>query len=125
MIIRKQQMNSLEVDARKRFIDFMQDHLSQHFPDHVQALDPEGVRRAIEAGIERAKKYGIISERDVCKFIDLQFAFGESFDSDGTYPWATEVLNDPTIRTPTIRMDILMERSQSYLAWLDRKGAGR
>lgn len=125
MKIRKKQMSSLEVDARKRFIDFMRNHLSQHFPDHVQALNPEGVRRAIEAGIERAKKYGIISERDVCKFIDLQFAFGESFDSDGTYRWATEVLKDPTIRTPTVRMDILMERSQSYLAWLDQKGTGR
>lgn len=125
MIIRKTQMESFEVDARKRFIDFMQDHLSEHFPDHYQALGPEGVRRAIEAGIERAKQYGMVSEHDVCKFIDLQFAFGESFDSDGTYPWATKVLTDPEIRNPTTRIDALMDEAQAYLAWLNGKGASR
>ena len=125
MIVRKQQMESLGEDARKRFIDFMEGHLSEHFPDHCRALGPAGVRNAIEAGIERAGQHQMVSERDVCKFIDLQFAFGESFDSDGSHPWATEVLKDPEIRNPTTRIDALMEKAQGYLAWLEGKGGGR
>jgi len=125
MVIRKKQMDTFESDARKRFTDFMQSHLAEHFPEHSKALGPEGVRKAIEAGIERAGKYEIKSERDVCKFIDLQFAFGESFDSDGKYPWAAAVLNDPEIHDPTRRIETLVERAQAYLNWLRAKSEPR
>jgi hypothetical protein len=106
-------------------MDFMQSHLSEHFPDHCHALGQEGVRRAIEAGIERAGQYGMVSERDVCKFIDLQFSFGHSFDSDGTHPWATAVLANPEIHNPTTKIEELMDEAHAYLVWLQAKGDGQ
>ena len=124
MKIRRGQMEMLEDASRGRFLDFMDAHVREHFPDHAAALGPEGIRRACEAGIDRAAEHGMVSERDVCKFTSLMFAFGESFDSDPRYPWAAEVLADPEIRNPSTRADALTEKAQAYLAWL-RKKAGQ
>ncbi len=125
IIIRKEQTESFEADARDRFFVLMQDHLSRYFPTHCVALGPAGVHRAIQAGIERARQYEIVSECDVCKFIDLQFAFGQYFDSDGTCPWATDVLNDPDIRNPKARIDDLMDKAQAHLSSVQGKGLRR
>lgn len=123
MLIRKQQMQLFEDTEVRRFTDFMRDHLRRHFPRHCEALDADGLDRAIAAGIERAASHRIVSERDVCKFIDLQFAFGEAFDQK--QPWAAEVFADVEIRNPTTRVEELMNRAEAHLASLRKEnGAG-
>lgn len=125
MIIRNDQMTALESASRERFIAFMRQHLQQHFPEHCRALGDGKLPRAIEGGIQRAGRHGIVSERDVCKFIDLQFAFGYTFDTDGTQPWAMEVLANPAHQTPTQKVDALMSRAQAHLAALQGRPGAR
>ena len=112
MIVRKAQIESIEGQAREQFVQFMQNHLNEHFPDHCKALGRQGVSEAIESGIARAEEHSMISERDVCKFIDLQFSFGQSFDSEH---WARGVFSDPEIRNASTRIDALMDRAEAYL----------
>jgi hypothetical protein len=75
--------------------------------------------QAIEAGIARAEQFEMVAERDVCKFIDLQFAFGQSFDCE---EWAKEVLEDPEIRNPSTRIDALMDQAEAHLKSLQANG---
>ncbi len=73
-------------------------------------------------GIEKASHYGIVSERDVCKFTDLMFAFGEMFDKDTKLPWAVAILTDSGIEDPSTRTNRLWDTAQAYIAWLEQKG---
>jgi len=119
MRIRKEQNNELAKAAVKRFEDFMVVHLNEFFPEHCKALGKDGTREVIREGIERARTYSIVSERDVCKFIDLKVALGRSFDTDPALPWAARILNDKSIPDPRQRLNRLHEMALDYL---DRRG---
>ena len=106
--IRKEQNDELAKAAVKRFEEWMVVHLNKFFPDHCKALGPEGTRETIRHAIERAASYEIVSERDVCKYTDLMFAFGRDFDEDPNAGWANEILNDENFKgQPTEKINNL------------------
>jgi hypothetical protein len=121
--IRPDQIQTFEHQSRENFESFMAAHLNQFFPDHCRALGKDGIRKAITRGIEKAAHYGIVSERDVCKFTDLMFAFGDTFDKDPKLPWAAAILTDPRIEDASTRTNRLWIKAEAYLAWLEKKGA--
>lgn len=93
LTIRREQIEVLNADMRRRFEMRMVAHVNQFFVQRCQLLGETGVREWIAAGIERAAKYGIKAEVDVCRYIDVMFVFGREFDADPRYPWATRILN--------------------------------
>ncbi len=89
-------------------------HLREFFPQPCEELSDEGCREAIEHGIERSASYDIVSEADVCRYIDLMFALGRDFDRDPRWPWAKRILTDPHCPDPTQRLErIYREALQS------------
>ncbi len=105
MIIRREQMQALEAYMRDRFVSSTVAHVERFFPERCERLGEDGVREWVDHGIERAGAYGIVAERDVSKYIDVQFAFGRDFDTDPQCPWAAAVLTDETIGTPRERVE--------------------
>lgn len=93
LTIRREQIEALNADMRRRFEIRMVAHVNQFFAQRCQLLGDAGVREWIVAGIERAAKYDIKAELDVCRYIDVMFVFGREFDVDPRYPWATRILN--------------------------------
>lgn len=106
--IRPEQNDELAKVALKRFEDKMVVHLNKFFPDHCKVLGEEGTREAIQYAIERSASYEIVSERDVCKYTDLMFAFGRDFDKDPKLPWASKILTDKDLKgRPTRKIKLL------------------
>ena|SRR5258707_8062168 len=93
LTVRKEQMDVLDRDKRKRFVNLMVEHLEKFFPKRCATLGDKQVREWIEQGIDRAASYRIVSERDVCKYLDVMFVFGKNFDHDSQFPWAAKILN--------------------------------
>ena len=87
------------------------DHLERCFPHRCRALGPDGVREAVDHGIARAAAYGIRSERDVCKYVDLMFVFGRDFDLPAEQPWAAKILATAGARRPGALIDALLDRA--------------
>src|ERR1700722_16378641 len=112
MVIRKQQIETFSNVLLASFKQRMEAHLDRCFPNECRELGVDGVRRMIRYGIERAGKYGIALERDVCKYIDLMFAFGPNFDSE--LPWPSAILNDGAITDPTTRTERLFEAARLH-----------
>ncbi|NQU76002.1 MAG: hypothetical protein HQ546_06810 [Planctomycetes bacterium] len=108
MIIRKAQMEAFSRAAENAFADRMVGHVNEFFPKRCAALGQDGTSEAIYYGIKRAKTYGIVIERDVCKYIDVMFAYGRDFDVDPKQAWAGRILNDPAIDDPAVRIKRLM-----------------
>ena len=114
--IRQEQIDRLAEAASKNFEDRMLVHLQKFFPQHITALGEEKTRFLVRFGVEQAKTYGIISERDVCKYIDLMVSFGVEFDIDPKLPWASRILNDSAMKNPHFKTDTLFKAGLDHLA---------
>jgi hypothetical protein len=114
MVIRQQQMATFSQARQKTFEERMAGHLNRCFPSECEALGEQGVQDAIRYGIERAASHGIASERDVCKYIDLMFAFGRNFDRNRDLPWASSILKDETLKTATAKMERLYATAKRH-----------
>src|SRR3954469_13166811 len=101
MIIRQEQMARLSRVHRRKFEDCVAEHLNRCFPDKCAVLGEARLRHVIRYGIERAASHGINLERDVCKFIDLMFAFGYGFDKSPDLPWVSPILEDDSFKNST------------------------
>ena len=113
--IRKEQLDALSQASLKGFEERMVVHLNKFFQPQCRPLGEVKVREWIHYGIQRAKSYGIISERDVCKYIDLMFAFGRDFDKDRNYSLALQILTDEEITDPTQRINKLFDTALERL----------
>jgi hypothetical protein len=89
------------------FVRRMRVHLRTFFPDQCNALGEVRTGQFIEAGIIRAREHGFVSERDVCKYIDLMCVFGHRFDRDERLPWARHILETRFLADPEDRMEHL------------------
>lgn len=121
MKMRPEQEQAFSQAAVQRFEDRMVTHLGKFFPEQCDALGEADTRAAIREGIQRAAQYDIISERDVCKFTDLMFAFGRRFDEDSKLPWARQVLADPAHPNATVKTNRLYDAALRHA----RQAAGR
>jgi len=109
--IDEKQISAMEDTARGSFHQRMLIHIAEFFPEHDATLDEEQKRALIDHGIERGRVYEIVSERDVCIYVDLMLALGPDFDESETYPWAYEILTDDDVRLPRLKMDRLHARA--------------
>ena len=92
----------------------MVEHLRKFFSDECELLGEDGTRQTIHYAIERAGEYGIVSERDVCIYTDVMFAFGRDFDKDPKLPWAAQILNDESLKdSPSEKVDKLYEAAST------------
>ena len=122
LVIRREQMDLFEQEAVRNFENRMLAHLQECFPKHSKFLGEPGVRQVIRCGLERAKGYGLETERGLRLYVDLMFLLGSGFDADPQLPWAAEILNDKKLPDEAFRIDRLHEKATEYL---DKVGGAR
>jgi hypothetical protein len=84
-----------------------------HFAERFASLGETGVRVLIREGVARAAGYGLESEREVCRYIDLLLTFGSDVDAPGGRVAAA--LANPATTSDSKRLDRAFEG-----AWRDR-----
>jgi hypothetical protein len=97
LVIRTKQMQALAENMRKGFEDRMASHLAKRFHDRIAMMDELSIRESIRKGIERAASYGVSTEYDVARYIELMYMFTEDFDTSSDTPWAGLILEDPNM----------------------------
>ena len=111
LTIRKAQMQALGRAAMQEFEKDMLQHLRQFFPDECAALGSKALREHTRHAIARAKEYGLTSERDLCKYLNLTMIYGRDFDTDPELEWMRDFLIDPDVSDPSERMRRLYAES--------------
>ena len=114
LTIRKEQMAVFGPLGRKAFEDRMLTHLKKVFPEQSESLGEPKLRETIQYGTQRAAAYRIISERDVCKYIDLMVLYGRDFDKDLNLPWAQVILQNQSIRNPSSKIERLYKAAKKH-----------
>ena len=61
----------------------------------------------LAAVVRRAGKYGITSERDLHKYVNITLLHGPDFDEREETAWTVDYLTDPAVASPTQRIDRL------------------
>ena len=114
LALRAPQMAAFSLAEVQKFEDWMITHIRQFFSKQCAALKEPELRDLIQYGIKRAASHGIVSERDVCKFIDLIIVFGRDFDADKQRPWASQILANR--KTPRSKIRSLYEAAEAQLS---------
>jgi hypothetical protein len=113
LTLRKEQIAVFGPLGKKAFEDRMLVHLKKVFPEQSEALGEPKLRETIQHGTQRAAAYRIISERDVCKYIDLMILYGRDFDKDPKLPWAQSILQNQVIKDPSAKVNQLFRAAKS------------
>jgi hypothetical protein len=113
LAVRAAQIAALSQAEVQKFEDWMIAHIRQFFSKQCGALQESQLRELIQYGIKRAANHGIVSERDVCKFIDLMIVFGRDFDTDKQLPWAGRILANR--RTARSKIRSLYEAAEAHV----------
>lgn len=115
LTIRKPQLEALGARHRAAFAARIAEHLGRFFPERCRVLGADGVAEAVEHGITRAALYGITSERDVCKYIDLMFVFGRDLDRAESHPWAARILARHATMAPGALVEALLDKAMRMM----------
>jgi hypothetical protein len=114
VLIRAGQVASFSRLASQKFVDRVLAHWSRCFADSIKDLDPRELETLAMAGIDKAARYSITSERDVCEFLDVMLIFGTNFDDDARYVWFRHALRSPFLSEPSERVSYLKEAARKY-----------
>ena len=77
-------------------------------------LDETDLSAFIAKGMRTARGYGFVTAEDICQYIDLMCALGPDFDRDPAISWARDLLTDPGIAEPAVRMDLLVDAAHDH-----------
>jgi hypothetical protein len=119
LVIRQPQREILASPHEARLRERLQHHLSDHFPDECSALGV-GLEQVVGDGLAKARDYGLRTERDLVKFLNLVVALGLEFDRE---PWAARVLSRDD-RGPTLRINQLYSNALDRLSEPTPAGGG-
>ncbi len=109
MTLQKSQIAAVGERLARRWEDTMVVHLQTFFPERALELGERGLMQAVELGLKKAARYGIHSERDVCKYLNFMFAYGFDFDTDPELPWAHAILVRDDLVRANVKMHLLEE----------------
>jgi hypothetical protein len=93
LLVRNAQIQAMRKVLLQSLEDRLMKHAQRYFPEVCAKLEP-GLRGAIKHSIERARSYGFDGEREICKYLNLQFRFGRDFDRDLACAWAHPLLGN-------------------------------
>jgi len=121
--IRPEQYQALDAAVHQDLEERMMQHVRKLFPQRCSSLGEDQVRQLVRHGSAKAAGYQLSREADLCRFVELAFAFGRDFDRDPRYPWASEVLRDASIAEPAARLAKVYENARRIV--LEATAAGR
>ncbi len=113
--IRREQIEALAAASVEQFQDNIIEHLRQVWPEETGAMTDDELLAWVRYGVDRGAPYGIDTEFDVARFIDLMFVFDTEFDTNESLPWAAEILRDDSLDGRR-RIDALMKRADEFCA---------
>lgn len=116
LTLRPPQIQALADSRRVDFEARMHAHLCRCFPATTRTMSDGDIREQIRVGVDRALAHGIVSERGVCKYLNLRFVFGRDFDRDPRLPWAREILDGARVHRGLSTIDLLYQEALRHEA---------
>lgn len=93
--IRTEQVETFARSLEVQFAVRTATHLRNAFPAVVekQGLDDDALNQLSLRGLAAARRYGVVNEGDVERYIECMLILGPAFDTDPRFPWAGQALS--------------------------------
>jgi len=101
-----EQMKAMRDETRRVFELRMLEHLRRAFPDRTAGAADARILEFIRYGIRRARRYGLVGQRDVRRYLGYMLIYGTHFDADPEIAWAGEILRRKGLG-PSRRLDLI------------------
>ena len=95
LLIRDAQMDRLSEVAEERFVERVRVFLRSSWPDACAALGDDGVRASVRRGMTQAARFGIATERDIVRYVNVMYLLGPDFCEEPDRDWARRILDAP------------------------------
>lgn len=92
LTIRKEQVERLGEFIEESYKINSIKRLRAKYPKETKGKNDQEMMNFIDDGIEKAEKYNIIERRDISVFLEYMICYGNDFDTNIEYKWATKVL---------------------------------
>ena len=92
--VREGQMRAFSEELETRFVTRMVRHLRDDFPADLarQKLEVKDLEPLVRRGLAESRKYGVVNEGDVERYVECMVVLSPSFDVDPKFRWAKEIL---------------------------------
>jgi hypothetical protein len=119
LTIRDQQFQMI---AQELFESWMEEHLNEFFAEEISSLSAPEIGVRIRKALETARRYRFVTQSQWCRYVDLTFVLGPSFDEDPRLPWASEILRDARVTDPEMRIELLFAAAQDHMEQIEEQG---
>lgn len=93
MVIRDYQRQALQQSKQDDFVERLMAHFQKVWPDKATALGA-GYRDFITDGVVAGQRYGLVTEQEIARFVNLWFVWGRAFENAPEHRWASIILHD-------------------------------
>jgi hypothetical protein len=93
-VLRQSHLKSLEAAPGRAFLHRLADHVRRVFPRTENLLAAELLQRVTSAR-DKARQYGLTTEKNVALYVDLGFGLGPNFESRPECEWIVRILEEP------------------------------
>lgn len=92
LIIRKAQMQALDVVQRRQFVVDLSAALQDQYPGMRRVCTAEGFLAAVEQCVDNSLALGFDAGGEIAQYVMLCLLFGRNFTSDPLLPWSADSL---------------------------------
>ncbi len=92
LIIRKEQMEVFSRQMLERFADRATASIKSNFDALTNDIPYSELNARIHAGIDKARTYGIIYEKDVLQYLEYSIRLGADFETNPTFSGIHDIL---------------------------------
>jgi hypothetical protein len=91
----------------------MAQHLRDCFHDELGRVSERELRTLIDQALASATRFGLVSYRDCCRFLNVAVMLGWDFLARPETAWTVRVLTDARITSASARMERLVEETRT------------
>jgi hypothetical protein len=122
--LRPEHLAAFEAQVVRLFTLRVVAHVKAVWPAECAELGDAPVAEAVRGVIQRAAALGLLSERDVVRFVDLAFILARDFDTNPLAAWTRPIFADRTL-APAAKLDKLYQRMEDEFALIEKRKGGK
>ena len=122
--LRKEHLAAFEAQVVTLFTARVIAHVKAVWPAECGELGDPAVAEIVRGAIQRGAAFGLTTELDIARFVDLAFILAKDFDTNPLASWTRPILADKSAQ-PSARLDKLYQRMEEEFALIEKRKAGK
>lgn len=122
--LRQEHLKAFDAQAVSLFSSRAMAHVKAVWPAECAELGERAVAEMVRNSIQRAAAFGLSSEHDVVRYVDLSFILAGDFDTHPLATWTKPILADRKVASGA-RMDRLYQRMEEEFNLIEKRRGGK